>query len=70
MTTVKFAAVTDPDKMLAAVRRNGDALRYCREPTEAVMLAAVENDGDALRYVLDIDAFKRIAGQLAIRTDV
>jgi hypothetical protein len=36
---------------LAAVRKDGYALRYVREPTEAVCLAAVRKDGYALRYV-------------------
>jgi hypothetical protein len=36
---------------LKAVERNGYALQYVKEQTEAVCLKAVERNGDALRYV-------------------
>ena len=36
---------------LKAVERNGYALQYVKEQTEAMCLKAVEQDGDALRYV-------------------
>jgi hypothetical protein len=35
---------------IAAVQQNGDALRYCHQPSEAVQLEAVKQNGDALRY--------------------
>ena len=35
---------------LEAVQQDGDALRYCHQPSEAVMLAAVQQDGYALQY--------------------
>jgi len=36
---------------LEAVKKNGDALRYVKEQSEAVCLEAVKNDGEALQYV-------------------
>ena len=39
------------DECLKAVERNGYALRYVKDQSEAVCLKAVESDGDALRYV-------------------
>jgi hypothetical protein len=36
---------------LEAVKRNGDALQYVKDQTEAVCLEAVKQDGDALQYV-------------------
>ena len=41
----------DEKYCLKAVERNGDALRYVKEQTEAVCLKAVESDGYALQYV-------------------
>ena len=38
-------------KCLEAVKRNGHALQYVKEQSEAVCLEAVKADGDALRYV-------------------
>ena len=36
---------------LEAVKRNGDALQYVKEQSEAVCLEAVKQDGYALLYV-------------------
>ena len=36
---------------IEAVKRNGYALRYVKDQTEAVCIEAVKQDGDALRYV-------------------
>jgi hypothetical protein len=41
----------DESFCLKAVERNGDALRYVKEQTEAICLKAVEQDGNALQYV-------------------
>jgi hypothetical protein len=35
------------------MERNGDALRYVKDQSEAVCLKAMERNGDALRYVKD-----------------
>ena len=42
-----------PPQQHKAVERNGYALRYVKDQTEAVCIKAVENDGDALQYVKD-----------------
>ena len=39
------------EEALEAVKRNGDALQYVKEQSEAVCLEAVKQDGYALRYV-------------------
>lgn len=36
---------------LAAVRQNGHAIRYIRNPSEAVQLAAVRKNGHAIDYI-------------------
>ena len=50
---ITFSAILSVDAALKAVERNGDALRYVKDQTEAVCLKAVESDGDALQYVKD-----------------
>jgi hypothetical protein len=50
------------NEALEAVRRNGDALRYVKEQSEAVCLEAVKEDGDALQYV-DIEKFNNTIGE-------
>ena len=50
---MKFQAILSLDAALAAVSRNGYALKYVKDQTEAVALAAVQNYGYALRYVED-----------------
>ena len=54
---------------LKAVERNGYALQYVKEQTEAVCLKAVESNGYALRYVLSLELFIKIATKLQIKTD-
>ena len=39
------------EEALAAVKQNGDALKYVKEQTEAVALAAVKQNNYALMYV-------------------
>ena len=39
------------EEALEAVKKNGDALRYVKEQTEAICLEAVKKNGYALRYV-------------------
>ena len=58
---MKFQGLTDPKKALEAVQRNGDALRYVKEQTEAVCLEAVQRNGDALQYVLILEIFVKLA---------
>ena len=41
----------DEDYCLEAVKHNGDALRYIKEPSEEVCLEAVKHNGDALQYI-------------------
>ena len=62
---VKFQAI-EVDAALTAVERNGYALQYIKEQTEAVCLKAVKQNGDALRYVKDKDLFIKIAEVLDI----
>ncbi len=50
---IKFMAITELSMQLAAVTRNGDALRYAKDATEAVQLAAVTRNGYALQYAKD-----------------
>lgn len=66
---MKFQAILDVNA-LAAVQRNGCALRYVKDQTEAVALAAVSNDGDALQYVLDFELFKSISAKLRINIEI
>ena len=45
---------TDEKHCLEAVKRNGYALQYVKEQTEAICLEAVKEDGYALQYVTRI----------------
>ena len=54
------------DEALKAVERNGYALRYVKEQTEAVCLKAVESDGYALQYV-NLEVF--VAVKLEVGTE-
>ena len=67
---VKFSAILDLKAALKAVERNGYALRYVKDQTEAVCLKAVEADGDALSYVKDRDLFIKIAARFNISIDI
>jgi len=40
-----------PKEALEAVKRDGYALQYVKEQSEALCLEAVKQNGDALRYV-------------------
>ena len=44
----------DEQSAMEAVKKNGYALRYVKEQTEAVCLEAVKEDGDALCYVNEL----------------
>lgn len=46
----EYQYLKDEKSQLAAVTRNGYALKYCANASEAVQLAAVQNDGNALKY--------------------
>ena len=67
---VKFEAILTLDAALKAVERNGDALQYVKDQTEAVCLKAVERNGDALPYVLNIEMFKKIAAHFKISIEI
>ena len=67
---IKFSAILTVDAAIKAVERNGYALRYVKDQTEAVCIKAVERNGDALRYVLNIDLFKSIAAKFSISIEV
>jgi len=41
----------DGDEALAAVKKDGDALRYVENQTEAICMTAVEQDGWTLQFV-------------------
>ncbi len=47
----EFKQWSNKEYCLKAVERNGYALQYVKEQSEAVCLKAVERNGDALRYV-------------------
>ncbi len=47
---MKYRAIIGEREQLAAVTRNGYALQYCHNPSEAVIMAAVTRNGDALQY--------------------
>ena len=66
---VNFSAILTIEKALKAVERDGYALRYVKEQTEAVCLKAVERNGDALQYVLSLELFISIAARFRIKTD-
>ena len=66
---VKFSAIVGSDAALKAVERDGYALQYVMDQTEAVCLKAVESDGDALRYVLDRKLFTAIAAKFGIEIE-
>ncbi len=63
---IKFAAIVGLEASIKAVERNGDALQYVKDQTEAVCIKAVERNGDALQYVLNFELFARIAAKLNI----
>ena len=67
---VKFKAILEVGAALKAVERNGYALRYVKEQTEAVCLKAVKRNGNALRYVKDKDLFIKIAEAEALDIDI
>ena len=46
-----FNSWLDQDYCLTAVEKDGYALKYVKDQTEAICLAAVEKDGYALKYV-------------------
>ena len=67
---IKFSAILTAEKSLKAVERNGYALQYVKEQTEAVCLKAVESNGDALQYVLVKEWFISIAKKFLITIDL
>ena len=48
---VEHLVIWSKEESLEAVKRNGYALRYVKDQTEAVCLEAVKQDGYALQYV-------------------
>ena len=50
---MRFNAIFAEEAALKAVERNGDALRYVKDQSEAVCLKAVERNAYALQYVKD-----------------
>ena len=63
---MKFCAILDVKSAMSAVKRNGYALRYVKEQTEAVCLEAVKRNDYALQYVLEKKLFISIAGKFGI----
>ena len=63
---IKFMGILTIKQSLEAVKRNGDALQYVKDQTEAVALEAVKQDSYALQYVLKLELFIRISSQLGI----
>ena len=50
---IKFQAILSLNAALEAVKKDGYALRYVKDQTEAMALEAVKKDGYALQYVKD-----------------
>jgi len=48
---VEHLVIWSKEESLEAVKRNGYALQYVKDQTEAVCLEAVKQDGYALQYV-------------------
>ena len=67
---VKFSAILTIKEALEVVKRNGYALQYVKEQTEAVCLKAVERNGYALQYVLIKELFISIAAALNIEIEI
>ena len=63
---VKFSAIIEVGAAMAAVTRNGDALRYVKDQTEPVVMAAVTRNGYALQYVLNLELFVKVAAIFGI----
>ena len=57
---IEFEQWSDKKYCLKAVEKNGYALRYVKEQSEAVCLKAVEENGDALQYVKEQKTFLKI----------
>ena len=64
---IKYSAILNSEAAIKAVERNGDALQYVKDQTEAVCLKAVESYVYALQYVLDKNIFITIAKKLNIK---
>jgi hypothetical protein len=60
LTIEDFRKWHNEEFFLKAVERNGDALQYVKEQSEAVCLKAVERNGDALQYVKKEEVFVKI----------
>jgi len=63
---LEFKGILSASAALEAVKKDGDALRYVKDQTEAIALEAVKQKGDALRYVICFELFVSIAKQLSI----
>ena len=57
---VFFKNYSDSKYCMEAVKKNGDALRYVKEQTEAICMEAVKENGYALSYVKEQKIFKKI----------
>ena len=57
---IEFEQWSDKKYCLKAVEKNGYALRYVKEQSEAVCLKAVEENGYALQYVKEQKTFLKI----------
>ena len=66
---IKFSAILTTEEALKAVERNGYALQYVRDQTEAVCLKAVEANGYALQYVKDQSMFSKLAALFSIEIE-
>ena len=69
---IKFSAILSVEAAIAAVERNGEALRYVPEAlmNESVVSKAVESDGYNLRYILKKSLFVSIAAKFGISIDI
>jgi hypothetical protein len=54
---------------MAAVKQNGDALRYVREQSPEICMAAVKQNGDTLQYVRDKELFYKLADKFGIEVE-
>ena len=67
---IRFSAILTIDEAMEAVKRNGFALRYVKDQTEAVCLEAVKRNGYSLQYVLIKELFLSIAKKFRIDVEL
>ena len=64
---VQYSAILTIEAAIEAVKKNGYALKYVKDQTDAICIEAVKRNGEALRYVIDFSMFSKIAADLGIK---